>query len=245
MEIHSHTHTPRKKWTHYLWEFLMLFLAVFCGFLAEYQLEHKIEKDREVQYIQSLIEDLETDTTNLKEIINVFIRKDKDVDTLLALFPQLIKGYNEQLYQKLNAIRSFPDFIKADRTMQQLKNSGGMRLIRNKKSADAITDYDLINRNLDLYTQSLGDAFTYLKKSRYEIFDTEALENDRKNKTTAELQSGKENYLLKTDKQSLGKFNNEIRGFKAISQLVVKKEEKVIDHATTLIKILKKEYHLQ
>ena len=24
----------------------MLFLAVFCGFFAEYQLEHKIEKDR-------------------------------------------------------------------------------------------------------------------------------------------------------------------------------------------------------
>jgi hypothetical protein len=28
-------HTSRKKWTHYFWEFLMLFLAVFCGFLAE------------------------------------------------------------------------------------------------------------------------------------------------------------------------------------------------------------------
>ena len=46
MEVHAHTHTPRKKWTHYFWEFLMLFLAVFAGFLAEYQLEHKIEKDR-------------------------------------------------------------------------------------------------------------------------------------------------------------------------------------------------------
>ena len=36
MEVHAHTHTPpasggtgRKKWTHYFWEFLMLFLAVF------------------------------------------------------------------------------------------------------------------------------------------------------------------------------------------------------------------------
>jgi hypothetical protein len=53
MEVHAHTHTPSppagragKKWTHYFWEFLMLFLAVFCGFLAEYQLEHKIESDR-------------------------------------------------------------------------------------------------------------------------------------------------------------------------------------------------------
>ena len=31
MEVHAHTHTARKKWTHYFWEFIMLFLAVFCG----------------------------------------------------------------------------------------------------------------------------------------------------------------------------------------------------------------------
>jgi len=43
MEVHTHTHSPRKKWAHYFWEFLMLFLAVFCGFLAEYKLEHTIE----------------------------------------------------------------------------------------------------------------------------------------------------------------------------------------------------------
>ena len=28
----------------------MLFLAVFCGFLAEYQLEHTIEHRKEKQY---------------------------------------------------------------------------------------------------------------------------------------------------------------------------------------------------
>jgi len=43
MEVHTHTHTARKKWTHYLWEFLMLFLAVFAGFLAEDQREHIVE----------------------------------------------------------------------------------------------------------------------------------------------------------------------------------------------------------
>jgi len=51
MEVHAHTQTARKKWTHYFWEFLMLFLAVFCGFLAEYKLEHIIEHQREEQYI--------------------------------------------------------------------------------------------------------------------------------------------------------------------------------------------------
>jgi hypothetical protein len=41
----------------------MLFLAVFCGFLAEYQLEHKIEKNREKQFMVSMIEDLKADTS--------------------------------------------------------------------------------------------------------------------------------------------------------------------------------------
>ena len=35
MEVHAHSHTPRKKWTHYFWEFLMLFLAVTLGFTAK------------------------------------------------------------------------------------------------------------------------------------------------------------------------------------------------------------------
>ena len=29
MEVHHHPHALGKKWTHYLWEFLMLFPAVF------------------------------------------------------------------------------------------------------------------------------------------------------------------------------------------------------------------------
>ena len=68
MEVHSHTHTAdpdshwgRKKWTHYLWEFLMLFLAVFCGFLAENIRENELERHREKEYIRSLVKDLQYD----------------------------------------------------------------------------------------------------------------------------------------------------------------------------------------
>lgn len=44
MEVHHHPHDPaaphhKKNWKSYFWEFLMLFLAVFCGFLAENQRE--------------------------------------------------------------------------------------------------------------------------------------------------------------------------------------------------------------
>ena len=37
MEVHKHPHhvTHKKKWGEYILEFLMLFLAVFLGFIAE------------------------------------------------------------------------------------------------------------------------------------------------------------------------------------------------------------------
>src|SRR5436189_5148308 len=85
MEVHAHAHTERKKWTHYLWEFLMLFLAVFCGFLAEYQLEHKIEKDREKQFMQTMAEDLKTDSAQLNKLIRTRKSRIRELDTLFHL----------------------------------------------------------------------------------------------------------------------------------------------------------------
>jgi len=57
MEVHTHSHTPGKKWTHYFWEFFMMFLAVFCGFLAENQREHIVEGNRAKEYAALLIQD--------------------------------------------------------------------------------------------------------------------------------------------------------------------------------------------
>jgi hypothetical protein len=45
MEVHHHSHHP-KKWKEYITEFLMLFLAVSLGFMAENIREHQIEKHR-------------------------------------------------------------------------------------------------------------------------------------------------------------------------------------------------------
>src|SRR5258705_13472181 len=88
MEVHAHSHTERKKWKHYLWEFLMLFLAVFCGFLAEYKLEHVIEHQKGVQYIHSLGEDIRVDTAKLSALIADFEQKQSGLDSML----ECIKG---------------------------------------------------------------------------------------------------------------------------------------------------------
>src|SRR5205085_7353219 len=67
MEVHKHPHhvSHKKKWGEYLLEFFMLFLAVFLGFIAENYREHIVEHQQEKQYMITLIEDLNIDTTDM------------------------------------------------------------------------------------------------------------------------------------------------------------------------------------
>src|SRR4029078_11585028 len=96
MEVHHHAHHESKKWTNYLWEFLMLFLAVFCGFLAENQREHMIENQREKKYMNSLIIDLKKNTADIKYVISYCIRKFQGMDTLTQLLNKDILSNDEE-----------------------------------------------------------------------------------------------------------------------------------------------------
>src|SRR5262245_13966518 len=129
MEVHTHTHTPRKKWTHYFWEFLMLFLAVFCGFLAEYQLEHVLEKDREKQYVRSFIADIKDDNNYFGEAIDLRSRRARKCDSLIMLIKSPGREKHTSTIYLLGLELSFSNrFSRNDRTIQQLRNAGGMRL---------------------------------------------------------------------------------------------------------------------
>jgi len=64
MEVHHHSHHP-KKWNEYISEFLMLFFAVFLGFMSEYYLEYRAERHKEHDYLVSMVEDLKADTTEI------------------------------------------------------------------------------------------------------------------------------------------------------------------------------------
>ncbi len=155
MEVHHHSHTSRKKWTHYFWEFLMLFLAVFCGFLAEYQLEHTIEHQREKKYVRLLIEDLKTDIARLDIYTNA--RKEKRImmDSLvLLLSTDLHKQLGNETYFFARHVFNSPPFVSTDGTMQQLKNAGNLRLIRNEIIINSILAYDAQVKDLKEWDES-------------------------------------------------------------------------------------------
>ena len=168
MEVHAHTHPgsagTRKKWTHYLWEFIMLFLAVFCGFLAEYQLEHVIEHNREKQFIESFIEDLKTDTASIRTALDFRKLKMKQMDSLMLLLStQTIKGHENDLYYFGRTLVRSIWFQSNDRTITQLKNSGSLRMIRNAQAADSMMSYQKL-------VEKIGTNHEDDRTERYNVF---------------------------------------------------------------------------
>jgi hypothetical protein len=144
MEVHTHSHTPRKKWTHYLWEFLMLFLAVTLGFFVENQREHYIEAKRERQYIQSFYEDLTADERDLQSNINFLRAQAQQTDSLHALMKNITtKKPANLVYMYLRGVvRGTAGLLYPnDKTIVQLRNAGGMRLIKNKGVSDSMALY--------------------------------------------------------------------------------------------------------
>src|SRR4026207_870941 len=144
MEVHSHTHTPRKKWTHYFWEFFMLFLAVTLGFFVENQREHYVENKREKQYVKSFYEDLTDDEHDLQLNVDFLIDQMQKADTLEVLMMNIKIGQPANLiYMYLREMtRSSPGRLYPnDRTIVQLRNAGGMRLIKSKSVSDSMVGY--------------------------------------------------------------------------------------------------------
>jgi len=143
MEVHHHAHTPRKKWTHYFWEFLMLFLAVFAGFLAENQREHYVENKRAKVYARSLLNDLREDTSELRRGIHQTKFIMSSIDSVASMASAI--NTNQPVPGKFYYYSKFIfngfriDWSKS--TIDQLIQSGNLRYFGNKDLIGAIQFY--------------------------------------------------------------------------------------------------------
>jgi hypothetical protein len=152
MEVHAHTHTARKKWTHYFWEFLMLFLAVFCGFLAEYQLEHKIERDRAKELAKSFYEELKSDSVAIVEKSQNRIKLENSADYLMDYFKDstLSKASKHFVINFHRAFAFNAPTLFEPRTiiLEQLKNSGSLRYFKSDELQKLIGELTVVIDNI-------------------------------------------------------------------------------------------------
>lgn len=162
MEVHHHTHHP-KKWKEYFWEFFMLFLAVFCGSLAELQLEHYIEHQREKKFANQLVLDLNSDEKNLLNYIEQQTLRSNRIDSLFTLIDQKeFDTQNDAIYFLARVLSRYGNYVPTDGTISQLKFGGNLRLIKNNEIVANILDYDNNNKVLvQFIATSFQDVLNY------------------------------------------------------------------------------------
>src|SRR5687768_5754797 len=150
MEVHQHSHTPRKQWTHYFWEFFMLFLAVIAGFLVENQREHYIEHKRAKVLASSFYNDFKNDLISLKEIITHSETKINHIDSLIVELKKIPADKNElSLSIHASWMLRFQPFARSKTTYEQVKTSGMLRYF-DLEFVNLLTTYDVLSEEARL-----------------------------------------------------------------------------------------------
>jgi len=143
MEIDVPHHEEGKKgWKQYFFDFLMLFLAVFCGFLAENIREGRVEDERAVVLAKNLYKEVLADSIRVQQMIAVrkikesectyFIAYVKD-SSLTKLSNRFYRSFSWAFIQT-GRILFEPD----DGILNQLKNSGELRYFKSAEFQSAV-----------------------------------------------------------------------------------------------------------
>jgi hypothetical protein len=252
MEVHRHSHANHgsKKFKEYFLEFLMLFLAVTLGFFAENLRENFTDHKKEKGYVQSLVADLKEDTTMIVTLARVNLKMTRGQDSLVILLNNykdtgtvVRKSYRYYFLYTTN----FAEMVFNERTISQLLNAGGMRLIEDQKISDSIMDYNSRVKNV----KAQGDAYNeYFKKTldlSTAIFDYSYARVDLDERYHIKPIIPKEKIefkLLTADPAILKKYANQLSLSRSILQGYIINLIAAKTRATSLIILLKKKYRL-
>ena len=145
MESHAHHihKTPGQGWKHYFFEFLMLFLAVFAGFLAENQREHVVEHQREKKFARRLLSDLRQDSIFFETRIQLLEKRQQAHEQFLKIMTNPAgatdSAVNRGFVRILLLTETSNDFTTA--TYNQMKTSGSLRYIDNDNLTTSLQKY--------------------------------------------------------------------------------------------------------
>jgi hypothetical protein len=83
MEVHHHPKVEKKKFKEYFLEFIMIFLAVTLGFIAENIREDITQHQRAKTFGASMIEDLKADTAQIIKYSKYYTAAANNIDTFM------------------------------------------------------------------------------------------------------------------------------------------------------------------
>ncbi len=250
MEVHhAHHPTHKKNWKEYITEFLMLFFAVTLGFFAENAREVYIESHREKEYMHTMVQDLKEDTIRINESIDQSSIKASAMDSLVRNIyatPYTDSSLRVMYYLFRKYMASGTSVSFSQRTINQLINSGNLRLIKNISISDSIVLYDI-------NTQKILEQYTiyhdqYQQKAREisnRIFDSYYLLNYTRGNANGLLKTNVKLKLMQNDEKLLKEYANIVYGGKGILNAYVTMLKKQKNRGINMIEILTKEYGLE
>jgi hypothetical protein len=244
MEVHHHPHAV-KGFKGYFLEFLMLFLAVTLGFLAENMRENISDHKKETELIQSLIEDLKEDSATIK--IQLKISKERMLysDSLIELVHEvnvLNKTADFYYYGRMTA--RWSSFSNNSRSIDEMENGGLFRVIRNNNVATFIMAYYAFIPQIKNYEDRQVIVDNEYRKIAVKVFDPYIFNHMLNAADTIDRITG-DPLLLKADKETL----NELAGWAnytiAQQSATNRAKEQLLAKGKDLIALIKKEYHLK
>ena len=247
MEVHHHAHDPaaphhKKNWKSYFWEFLMLFLAVFCGFLAEYQLEHVIEHQREKKFAALLFTDLKSDTAGFNKLDSSMLKAITKYRSRIAILKNSKKLADSSFAIIASELWAGFEIQYTSTTFNQMKTSGSLRYIPNDSLiAKLSTYYDRtipnISKKFDFINEKLHTQIEPTFAEYFNIFNTshEALRIRRLSAN---------GYLNRTESSDMIIKNRLYLYYSGVAYTYNVPLKQINVQAAQLLKLLEEEYHL-
>ena len=259
METHAHHlhKAPGNKFWHLFFEFLMLFLAVFCGFLAENLRENYVENERAIELAKNLYNEIFADSINIQQKIEIRKKKESECAYFIAYVKDsglttLSDRFLPAFSWAFIAQRIF--FEPSDGILNQLRNSGELRYFKSPELQAAVGKLSVTiakirtrNEREYSYVEMYIRPFTlkFYDFNWYEAFT----QNGKSDVSTALIQKVK--VPGKGKIQNLDKFSRQEAENLATYYLLMLRGtriEQYTEYATInhqLLQILRKEYPLE
>ncbi len=262
MEVHHHAHHDhgKKTWKSYFWEFFMLFLAVFCGFLAENFREHYIEEKRVERQLNIMVDNLNYDITRINNNQKITYYGISILDSLRTEVIELLNGKKDfnRFYKLREGLSAYGEPRFNSSAYDQLTTTGLLRLVKSDSLILQINDYyervtymvdaavdftNIINeKTTDFYNEisdqtPFNSVFTDFKVQvsgkRDPVFEEKANAVFKNQKLT----------LVKSDKASLHKLYNYLVQFEVAMKTLDARMDYAKNAAANLIKHIQKVNH--
>ena len=179
MEVHHHPHVEKKSFKEYLLEGLMIFLAVSMGFIAESIREHITEEKQVKEYMKEIVENLRYDTLRMNKntVRNIVIMKSLDSFRYEILQARSGMINSNRLYYLQAKSFGYNSVVFNTSAISQLKSSGALRLIENRKLAEKMDDYYLRRISSAEIQKPSSEASVERQGVLNKIFSKEYFEN--------------------------------------------------------------------